>query len=866
MTTLHRHLAAVWFADIVGYTSMSETNEGEAVRLAHAFQRAARDVVSGFGGRVVKSLGDGALAEFPSTEMAVRSAHAMLTAFDRAAADEGLTTSGLRIGVHVGDIAVSDDGDLYGDGVNVASRLQSAARPGEIWVSEDVWRQLRRRPELAFESRGELDLKGIGQPLQAHSVRVLDEDQWTAPADRPEPHATTGPAFLRRPIVAGAAALALLLALLVAVMTRDRAGLVPTDAIAENAAPGVAVLPFTVNDPELARWKEGMVDLLSTNLDGAGGLRAIDSRTVLARWRERVPDNGVADLPTALDIARRAGGRYGLVGSAVSSGASMRLAAELYDLESGAQLGSPQVEGSPDSIFGLVDRLSIEVLALILEQDADAPRVDLASVTTRSLPALKSFLEAEELARRGDFPNAIPAYEEAVAADSTFALAHVRLGDAYGWTEGLQAPGVREQYAAAERHSDRLPVRDADLLEVSLAYANAREGATRLAEEVSQRYPDDPGAWFLLGEVYFHLPHQSLASRAKQREPFARAVRLDPNYLPAEIHLVDLALLGADQPAADSLMAHFGPRTAGSAYGQAYAVAYRLAFGDTTTRARAAAGLDTLSFEVIRRMPGMLRHPRFYDRQQAVVREVRTRPEYAQFSFVADFYYGQALLQWGELDELEEVIESRTLFRPAEELAMTTAWFSEIPLPEELYDAYFQVGPEDAPAGPRLAAVAARALETGDRAAGLGWIGHMRTGAERLLAAGDSANAREVSGVVRALEARDAMLRGRTDEALASLESLYRESGLPPAAIWIAQILEERGETERAIRYLEQLAPNPIFGLWLGSLYEKVGRREEALEAYGWVVLAWDGADPALQPRVTTARQAIARLEGLQRD
>jgi class 3 adenylate cyclase len=182
VTTLHRHLAAVWFADVVGYTRLSEENESAAVRLAHAFQRVARATVDEFGGRVVKFMGDGALAEFPSTELAVRSAHALLAAFDRAASGEGLPSGGLRVGVHVGDVAGTEDGDLYGDGVNVASRLQSAAEPGEVWISEDVWRQLRRRPELRFDARGERELKGIGQPVQAYTVAVLDEDEWTPPA------------------------------------------------------------------------------------------------------------------------------------------------------------------------------------------------------------------------------------------------------------------------------------------------------------------------------------------------------------------------------------------------------------------------------------------------------------------------------------------------------------------------------------------------------------------------------------------------------------------------------------------------------------------------------------------------------------
>jgi class 3 adenylate cyclase/tetratricopeptide (TPR) repeat protein len=869
MTTLHRHLAAVWFADIAGYTSLSEENEGQAVHLAHAFQRAARAVCERFSGRIVKSMGDGALAEFSSTEMAVRSAYALHGAFAGAASEAGLRVGGLRVGVHVGDVAVTDDGDLYGDGVNVASRIQSAAVPGEVWVSEDVWRQLRRRPELKFDPRGEHELKGIGQPMQAHSVTVLDEEGWTPP-ERDTPPAAVEEAggfgaTLRRPLVAGSLVLVLLLAgVIAALVLRDRGPFDPTDALAENAAPGLAVVPFSVNDPELERWEEGLVDLLSTNLDGAGGLRAIESRTVLARWRELVPAGGVADLPTALEVARRSGGRYGLVGSAVSSGASMRLVTDVYDLESGEALGQSQVEGSPDSIFGLVDRLSIEILALILELRAgDAPALDLASVTTSSLPALKSFLAGEELSRHGDFAGAIPAYQDAIGADSTFALAHVRLGDAFGWTGGYETAGVRESYAAAKRFADRLPARDSDLLDVTLAYANAEEDATQLARDASRRYPDDPTAWYLLGETYYHMPYQSLASSEDKWEPFARAFALDPTYLPAEIHLMDLAFEAGDKAAADSLMPHFRQVTAGTDHGKSYSVLYAITFGDSVTRARALSSLDTLPNDVLRQLPSHLNHPRFTDENQAVIREARSRPEYASVAHFVDFFYGLSLLNWGELKTLEEVIEDRTLSPPAAQAALGTAYFHDIPVSQELYDELF-ARPAEATSGPEMAAAAFGALETGDRATALRLMGGIRAARQSLLEAGDSATAKEVGEILEGLEARDAMLRNRP-EALALLEAAYRRTGFPPAGIWAAELLEERGETERAIEYLESLGSSPLIGIRLGGLYEKAGRREDAIEAYGWVLLAWEDADPRLRPRVTAARQAIARLEGLQR-
>ena len=174
-STPSHHLAAVWFADLVGYTALSETNEGEAIRAVNRFQSLVRAVVQTHGGRMVKFLGDGALAEFPSTEQAVRSADALRADYSRVAEAEGLGVGELRIGVHVGDVATTEDGDLYGDGVNVASRIQAAADPGEVWVSEDVRRQLRQRPELRFASRGEHALKGLRTPLKLHAGAMHHE-------------------------------------------------------------------------------------------------------------------------------------------------------------------------------------------------------------------------------------------------------------------------------------------------------------------------------------------------------------------------------------------------------------------------------------------------------------------------------------------------------------------------------------------------------------------------------------------------------------------------------------------------------------------------------------------------------------------
>jgi adenylate cyclase len=169
-TLLTHHLVALWFADIAGYSDRAAEDEGSALQLIEILQSLSRDTVRRYQGRVVKFMGDAVLAEFPSTELAVRAAAALSEEYPKESATSGREHN-LRIGVHVADVAVGSDGDLYGDGVNAAARVQEAAEPGEVVLSEDVWRQLRGRTEFQFESLGNRSLKGVG-PIGLYLVAL----------------------------------------------------------------------------------------------------------------------------------------------------------------------------------------------------------------------------------------------------------------------------------------------------------------------------------------------------------------------------------------------------------------------------------------------------------------------------------------------------------------------------------------------------------------------------------------------------------------------------------------------------------------------------------------------------------------------
>ncbi len=289
---------------------------------------------------------------------------------------------------------------------------------------------------------------------------------------------------------------------------------------AMTPAPGIAVLPFRVVGPDLELWREGMVDALYNNLDGAAGLRVINPRTVLSRWRRDVGEEKEADDPQRLlEVAHAVGATYALTGSMLGSGSEVRITVEVHDLDA-AELRRAQVEGSPDSMLALVDRLSVEILrAGLVSEGAELPQLDLSAVTTTSLPALRAYLEGEQKFRRGLWEEAADDFDRAVEADSSFALAHYRLSLAYGWTElGPEKP--LEQSRLAARHSDRLPERAALLLRGNAQLSEGDLAGIRTLEELTRRYLRRCGRLVRAGRGLHPSGRQGPLHRRRRRARF----------------------------------------------------------------------------------------------------------------------------------------------------------------------------------------------------------------------------------------------------------------------------------------------------------------------------------------------------------
>jgi tetratricopeptide (TPR) repeat protein len=650
-------------------------------------------------------------------------------------------------------------------------------------------------------------------------------------------------------------------------LLREQRGMGTGRAAATGAAPGIAVLPFHVADPNLVVWREGLVDLLTTNLDGVGGLRAIDSRTVLAQWHEGVPEGQFPDLRTTLKIAGDAGGSYAVVGSAVTIGAGIRLSAEVYELPGGRAIGTALAEGSPDSLYTLVDRLSIEVLRAILEEDAEKlPAVpDLASVTTTSLPALKHFLEGEALLRQAQFERAEAEFGQAVEADSSFALAwlgRVRAGE---WIP-RDPVSLVSQLDRALALPDRLSPRERKKAEVFRSIFLASWFRARgLAQELVNAYPDDPDAWYLLHWTYARGPVP--AESADPMLASRRAIQLDPTFAPFRRDLLyEVFWAARREDVAEQLAAYARLAPEDRMLLDGGRLAYTLAWGDSAARTEAWKAVDTLDSGILEIAGTYLLHARFLPVSEVLYREALSRLEGTEWCANC---LTVTLLWQGKFEEgIQSLADPRLSPGSRWRIAYALHSLRLGILPEALErELAFQ------------AADTNDWLVAGAYAADRGrWPEHAAA-VRALRAAGrevgrDSIDARAFGGTADALEGYGLWRRGRTREALRLLIAGQRDmvgyaypQEEPPRRVcwWIGLLLMELGRPEEAIPYLHQ-APaaslNPYVAYDLARAYAGAGKNREAIDRYRYALTAWRNADRILQPRIEAARREIARLGG----
>ena len=470
-----RKLAAILAADVAGYSRlMGADEEGTLARLKALRAELIDPAIAGHNGRIVKTTGDGLLVEFASVVDAMRCAIAWQGAIaDRAQPTE--TRIEFRIGVNLGDVIIDGD-DIFGDGVNIAARLEALAEPGGICIERTVLTQTRGKLDFPVEDLGEQALKNIAQPVHVFRVRA----QETA---------------------------------------------MPETALPLPAKPSIAVLPFQnmSGDPEQEYFADGMVEEIITALSRIRWL------FVIARNSSFTYKGKAVDVK---QVARELGVRYVLEGSVRKAGNRVRITGQLIDTSTGAHIWADRFDGALDDIFELQDQVASSVAGVIEPKLRQSEIERAARKPTESLDAYDLYLRALALRDKHtdeSIEEAIALLKRALAIDPDYAPAKALIG----WSRVHQlshgktpvAEADRAEAVAFARQALETGKDDPDTLWMAgftlVPFAGERAVAAAAIDRALVLNPNSAHAWMARGTV-------SLAEPDKAIEAFEHATRLSP--------------------------------------------------------------------------------------------------------------------------------------------------------------------------------------------------------------------------------------------------------------------------------------------------------------------------------------------------
>jgi adenylate cyclase len=431
---MERRLTAILSADVVGYSRLMGEDEGGTLERLKACRRELVDPAIGdFHGRIIKLMGDGALVEFASVVDAVQCA--ALIQRKMAGRDQGVSETKriqFRIGVNLGDIIVEGD-DIYGDGVNIAARLQGIAQPGGVYISGTAFDHAVHKADVGFSTLGEQRLKNIADPVRVYHV-LLDPSEAgkVVAARRPR----------KRAIIL--ASLAALLIAATAIVFTWQGPFAPQ-------RPSVAVLPFAnlSGDPGQDYFADGVTDNLITDLARLSGLDVIAQNSVFA----------YKGKPHVLaDIRRDLGVRFVVEGSVQRIGGQIRVNAQLIDAASGDHLWANRLNRGASDVIAVQDELSrqiAEALGVKLTQ-SEAERI--ARPPTANLEAYDYYLRAEQATRTGRrsrMLEALALFDKAEALDPGFAEAYAADAHATAYVWRSAYDDVLQSALARKRAYDK---------------------------------------------------------------------------------------------------------------------------------------------------------------------------------------------------------------------------------------------------------------------------------------------------------------------------------------------------------------------------------------------------------------------------
>lgn len=477
---VERRLAAIFAADVAGYSRLMSQDEVGTLRILTAHRQIIDGLIAEHGGRIANTAGDSVLAEFPSVVDAVQCAVTIQQKLGEVGADTPEEDRlRFRIGVHVGDVIVRG-GDLFGDGVNIAARLQSLAEPGGVWLSARAHEEIEGKLPLTFEDCGEQEVKNLARPIHGYAVVGTG-----FPANREQPRALPLP---------------------------DK--------------PSIAVLPFTnmTADPEQDHIADGLVEEITAALSRFRSFFVI-SRSSSFSYKHRAFD--------VRQVSRELGVQYVVEGSVRKSGSRLRIMAQLIDATTGNHVWGERYDGDSSDIFDVQDRVTEAVVGAI-EPSITVNEIDLArrkrpeslgayDCVMRALPAIWS--HDTETIEEG-----LRLAERAIALDPRYALPKA----VAAWCYAQRLSYLRTTNLSEDRNKATALARDAARLDsndplvltcAGAAYSIVRDFslAHTLIGKALMLDPNSALAWQRSGwlNVYTRQPDTAI-------EHFHRALRLSP--------------------------------------------------------------------------------------------------------------------------------------------------------------------------------------------------------------------------------------------------------------------------------------------------------------------------------------------------
>jgi TolB-like protein/class 3 adenylate cyclase/Tfp pilus assembly protein PilF len=538
--TQSRQLAAIMFTDIVGYTALMGHDELKAFQILKKNRELQKPIIEQNNGRWIKELGDGVMASFSTVSDAIKAAVNILEGCNAAKEFQ------LRIGIHLGEVVFEND-DVFGDGVNIAARIQAIANPGSIYVSEPVHNNISNKQGIASVFVKQETLKNVKEPVRIYEVLTKNSPATSSPAETGPPAAKPAP------------------------------------------EKSIAVLPFVnmSNDTEQEYFSDGLTEEIIINLSRLKEMRTV-SRTTSMQYK-----GTKKDIQT---IGKEINVRYIMEGSVRKSQDNLRITAQLIDVENDTNLWAETYKGKLEDVFDIQEQVSREIVDALRIRLTPAEDVNLTKRPTENPEAFDFYLRARNFLYRrtkNSLLFATQLFQKAIELEPKYAQAYAGLGETYAtfyqqfdrkeaWLEkAIESSLTALMYDSAS--SDAYSA-------LGLAYFNKgkTEEALTATQKAIELDPNDFIGYWILGRIFYTtdrnreavnqfkkvielypdfyaayydllIVYEKLGEKEKYSELMENAFEVFPRYLskyPDDArahmyHAVTLTLNGKDQQARD---------------------------------------------------------------------------------------------------------------------------------------------------------------------------------------------------------------------------------------------------------------------------------------------------------------------------